>query len=318
MPPAWGKTTLAAVHAVHQALTKPGQTIVILSLTLPQAQVLASRCRALARKMLVKLRSDPAQEHGMVFPNGSVIFPLPAVADRVRGYTAHLLIIDEAACVKDEVFTAATPMLAATNGGLWLISTPKGRQGFFYETWVAKDAGKQKWLRISAPAETSGRVSAEVLERERGWKTEEEFRKEFACEFVSGDRSVFPDEWLERAFVGSLPIFDEMSRADLRFERHPPSYYLAIDVGQLRNHAALILLEYRTIATGKRDPATLQFLYRRELRVVLVEQFRLGTAYKRLVARVAQLCRHPHLEGRTQLLLDATGGGGARAGGAGG
>ena len=282
----WGKTTITAVHAVHRALSRPGQTIVILSLTLPQAQVLASRCRMFARKMGVPVKSDATKEHAMVFPNGSVIFPLPAVADRVRGYTANLLIVDEAACVKDEVFAAATPMLAATNGDSWLLSTPKGRQGFFYEARVAKDTIGEPWRRIAAAARTNGRVSVELLERERGWKTEEEFRKEFECEFASGMRNVFAEEWLEKAFAGDIPVFDEMSRADLQFERHPPAYYLSADDGKVRNHAALVLLEYRTIYTGMRNAATLQYLYRRELRVVLVEQFRLGSVYRNLVARL--------------------------------
>ena len=120
----WGKTTLTAAYAVHRALTRPGQSIVILSVTLPQAQILASKCREFAQRAGVTLRKDPAKEHGMVFPNGSVIFPLPAAPDRVRGYTAHLLIVDEAAAVRDEIYMAATPMLTATNGDLWLLSTP--------------------------------------------------------------------------------------------------------------------------------------------------------------------------------------------------
>ena len=45
-----------------------------------------------------------------------------------------------------------------------------------------------------------------------------------------------------------------------------------------------MLLEYRVIPTGKRDAATYYALYRRELRVVLVERFRIGTDYHELVA----------------------------------
>ena len=41
--------------------------------------------------------------------------------------------MDEAAAISDEVYSAATPMLAATNGSLWLLSTPQGPRGFFYD-----------------------------------------------------------------------------------------------------------------------------------------------------------------------------------------
>ena len=48
-------------------------------------------------------------------------------------------------------------------------------------------------------------------------------------------------------------------------------------------------------------------LYRRELRVVLVERFRIGTDYHELVARLIRLCHHPHLVGHTQLIIEKNG-----------
>ena len=87
-------------------MTRPGQSIVILSLTLAQAQILAERCKESAQRAGVPWQRDPAKEHGIRFPIGSVIFLLPAMPDRVRGYTAHLLNVDEAATIRDEIFTA--------------------------------------------------------------------------------------------------------------------------------------------------------------------------------------------------------------------
>ncbi len=305
----WGKTTMTAVYAVHRAMTRPGQSIVILSLTVAQAQILAERCKEFAQRAGLRWRKDPAKEHGIAFPNGSVIFPLPAMPDRVRGYTANLLIVDEAATIRDEIFTAATPMLTATNGDLWLLSTPQEPRGFFYEAWVSQDRVLPAWRRIAATAETSGRVSGEVLRRERGWKTEEEFRREYAGEFASGERTVFLESWLDAAFTDDFGRFDELSRANLHFQKYPTTYCLSKDVGKVANHATLVLLELSTTYTGKRDPVTWQYLYRPQLRLVLAERFRLGTEYRKVVARAAQLCRHPNLAGRTSLLLDASGAG---------
>ena len=96
------------------------------------------------------------------------------------------------------------------------------------------------------------------------------------------------------------------SRTDLQFVRHRPAYYLALDLGYLRDYAALVLLEYRATPTGTRDAATYQFLYRRQLRVVHVERFRLRTGIGDLIARVRRLCEHPHLAHHTQLLVDVT------------
>ena len=46
---------------------------------------------------------------------------------------------------------------------------------------------------------------------------------------------------------------------------------------------------------------------RRELRVVLVERFRMGTDYHDLVARLSRLCHHPHLVGHIQLIIEKNG-----------
>ena len=157
---------------------------------------------------------------------GTGIRPLPADANRVRGFTANFLIVDEAARVSDEVYAAATPMLAATDGALWILSTPRGRKGFFYEEWMAKDGGTHPWFRLSAGAETSGRIQPGYLATERRRKTADQFASEFECAFVSQDRQVFAEEWLERSFSAETPIFDDCSRADLRYMQHRPTYYL--------------------------------------------------------------------------------------------
>jgi len=303
----WGKSTVTAVRALHRAMTRAGQQIVILSPTMRQARLLANRCRELARGLEVKLGTDGTNPRSIVFPNGSVILPLPAHVDRLRGFTANLLIIDEAARVPDEVYAAATPMLAATDGDLWLLSTPRGRAGFFYEEWKQRDTAGRPWRRILGRVRSGERVTAEFLAIERRRKTAEQFAEEYECEFVSSSRQLFSDEWLERSFTTEFGAFDACSRVDLQYVKHRPAYYLGIDVGKVRDHAAMTLLEYRVIPTGKRDGSTYEALYRRELRVVLAERFRLGTRFGALVSRAATLTAHPHLAQHTQLLFDVNG-----------
>ncbi len=40
------------------------------------------------------------------------------------GYTIDLLIADEAAWIKEEVWNSIAPALAVTDGIMWLLSTP--------------------------------------------------------------------------------------------------------------------------------------------------------------------------------------------------
>lgn len=73
------------------------------------------------------------------FPNGSVIYGLPANPDTARGYTGNVTLDEFAFHVDaDRIYSALYPII--TRGfGLEIISTPNGQQGKFYE--LAKAAG---------------------------------------------------------------------------------------------------------------------------------------------------------------------------------
>ena len=60
-----------------------------------------------------------------------------------------LLVIDEAAFVSDEQYDAVRPSLAASDGALWMMSTPRAKTGFFYEAW-ANDG--EEWTQLGARA----------------------------------------------------------------------------------------------------------------------------------------------------------------------
>ena len=77
------------------------------------------------------------------------------------------------------------------------MSTPNGRQGFFYEMW---EHGGPEWLRVSVPATECTRIGKEFLEGERGSLGPEWFRQEYMCEFVSSGTEVFDRELVEAMF----------------------------------------------------------------------------------------------------------------------
>ena len=81
----WGKTTMTAMRAVHWAMSKPGQQIVVVSASLRQSMAFANRCREFAHQLHLTLRTEAANKGSIVFPNGSVIRPLPG-ASRSRAW----------------------------------------------------------------------------------------------------------------------------------------------------------------------------------------------------------------------------------------
>ena len=144
----WGKSTVTAAKAVHRAFTKPESLVVVLSPTARQSGEFLRKAGGFARRLGIRPRGDGDNEISLLFPNGSRIVGLPGMEDTVRGFSAvSLMLIDEAARVSDDLYKAVRPMLAVGDGDLWLMSTPNGKRGFFYEEWAN---GGERWTRVGA------------------------------------------------------------------------------------------------------------------------------------------------------------------------
>jgi hypothetical protein len=135
-------------------------------------------------------------------PNGSRIVGLPDAEDKVRGYSAlSMLVIDEAARVSEAMYQAVGPMLAVSGGDLWMMSTPFGKRGFFYEEW---EHGGDRWMRVRVPATECNRISKEFLEEQRSAYPNDVIRQEYLCEFVGGGVGAFDRDLIEAALDDEL------------------------------------------------------------------------------------------------------------------
>jgi len=127
---------------------------------------------------------------------------LPAAEGRVRGFSAvSLVVVDEAARVPDGLYQALRPMLARSNGDLWMMSTPWGKQGFFYESWV--NSGDE-WERIEATALECAGIPAAFLEEERRQKSGMLFGQEYMCQFSGVGGSLFDGGLVDDAVSGDV------------------------------------------------------------------------------------------------------------------
>ena len=109
-----------------------------------------------------------------------------------------MLLIDEASRVEDGMYRALKPMLAVGDGDLWLMSTPAGKTGFFYETW---HYGEPEWARISVPVTDCPRISARFIEEERATLGPLVFEREYMCAFVDTGEELFGRDMLELALI---------------------------------------------------------------------------------------------------------------------
>jgi hypothetical protein len=192
----WGKSVVAAVRAVWQAVHFPGSLIVVVGPVEEQATELNLKIYEFVARLGLKVHGGGRGKLSAVFPNGSRIVGLSEVPDHVRGKSAPaLVLIDEAAFFKgDEILDAVMPMVATRPDALvWLMSTPKGQSGFFYDLWHA-EGGPWQRLRITA-AEIPGRIPAAFLAEEER-RNPMKFRREYCCEFLAAEEALFSRESL--------------------------------------------------------------------------------------------------------------------------
>ena len=194
----WGKSTVTAAKAVHEACVRAGSLTIAVSPTARQTGEFLRKVEGFVRKLKMRVKGDGDNEMSLEFPNGSRIVGLPGSEATVRGFSAvSLLLVDEASRVDDDLYKALRPMLAVSGGTLWLMSTPYGKRGFFYETWAH---GGPEWERVRVRAEECGRIPAAFLEEERRTMGERWYRQEYECEFMDPVNGVFDRDLVEAAF----------------------------------------------------------------------------------------------------------------------
>ena len=194
----WGKSTVTAAKAVHEAYTVEGSLTIVVSPSARQSGEMVRKAAAFLTRLGIKPKGDGNNEISLQLPNGSRIIGLPATEATVRGFSAvSMLLVDEAARVGDNLYLAMRPMLAVSGGTVWLMSTPHGRRGFFWETW---ETGGRGWERFRVKGEECPRIPAEFLAEERVAMGERRYLEEYGCEFAAPLDRLFDPADLEIFF----------------------------------------------------------------------------------------------------------------------
>jgi hypothetical protein len=191
----WGKSTVTAIKALHFALARPRSTTLIAAPGLRQSAEFLAKAAAFLDILAIPRPTDRRNPRSLLLPNLARLVAIPANCATTRGFSPDLLLFDEAAFVPTPIFHALLPSLAATNGYLWLLSTPNGQAGFFYEAW-RNPAG---WSKFQVKATDCPRIAPEFLAEQRLLLGETAFNSEFLCEFTPGPGQLFPRELFDAA-----------------------------------------------------------------------------------------------------------------------
>jgi len=270
-----GKSTTTALKALHFAFTNPDKTILIVSPSERQSQLMFAKIRRFLHaeirlpngRRIRPLEASVVRETQELIEltNGSVIIPLPCSPDKIRGFTADLVIIDEAAFVPEEVITSIVmPMLAATDGTLIMLSTPWSKSHIFYRAFSGELEG---WSVHHVPSSRCPLIKPGFLEAQRRTLTEAEFRREYLAEFVEEEACYFPMDLVLKCVNPELKAAFTLEYAEAKPHGE---YYAGLDLGKLRDFSVLAIVE----RSGDK-------LLLRLLRV-----FKLNTPYSAVIAEV--------------------------------
>ena len=140
----------------------------------------------------------------MELDNNSRIISLPGSEKSARGYTADLVVVDEASRCPDELFVAVSPMLATkADGRIIALSSPAGKRGFFHKQWTSGDG----WERVTVKGSECPRISKRFLEDELEALGPMRFAQEYNCEFVDAETSVFNSDLIQQALSNDFEPF---------------------------------------------------------------------------------------------------------------
>ncbi len=202
-----GKSTITAVLGLHTALFEPNSLVLLLSPSLRQSQELFRKIKDIYNVLESTAMPKPIEESSLrlELDNGSRIVALPGSEQTIRGFSnVALLIVDEAAICEDSLFFSIRPMLATSGGKIVLLSTPRGKRGFFHDVWTN---GGDAWDRTLITARECPRISEQWLLKEKESMPDFWFRQEFLCEFCETIDSVFSYDEVQATLSDTLEPF---------------------------------------------------------------------------------------------------------------
>lgn len=201
-----GKSTTAAILAVHRALYQPGSLILLISPSLRQSGELFKKVQGFLAKVDSKPKLSEDNRLSFTLSTGSRVVSLPGDERTTRGFSGvDLIIEDEASRVDEDLYRAVRPMLAVSGGAIILMSTPFGKRGHFFEEWQSRENG---WKQLEIPATKCPRISKEFLAEELRSLGQTWYRQEYLCSFEDTTNAVFTYDLVMGALSDDVqPLF---------------------------------------------------------------------------------------------------------------
>jgi len=190
-----GLSTVSAIYAVWLAIFYRDKNILVIATKLAVAQNFIRKVKvaldALPKWLVMPSIRERTKTH-VAFTNGSQIKAVPTSEDAGRSEALSMLIIDEAAFIRnfDELWMGLYSTLS-TGGRAAIISTPNGIGGMYHKLAEEAKAGKNDFNYIELPWFVHPERDQAWFDKECRNMSKKQVAQELLCDFsASGDTFV--------------------------------------------------------------------------------------------------------------------------------
>ena len=266
-----GKTTLAAIKALHFALANRKSHVLIVSAGLRQSMILFRKIEEFIDDSIAATALLTDETHTRVkFTNGSEITALPCGREgsTLRGFTSDMSILDECNFMPKTVINSVIRPTTITrpDARIIMLSTPWTKDHPFYDAMTKPEL---QFKTYNWPTSINPQTTKEGLELERKTMGEYDFNREYNAQFIDDQFSYFPSK-LILACTDSYQLDPEPKPG----ENKKGAYYVGIDFGKHQDHSAIAITQEQSAYN---------------LRLTYLREFQLETPYSTVIANIQTL-----------------------------
>lgn len=250
-----GLSTVSAAYVVWYAIFKKDKNILVIATKLNTAINFIKKVKTMLDGLppwLLLTKFEPTKQ-SIRFDNGSTITAVPTSPDAGRSEALALLIVDEAAFIRDfdEIWTSLYPTLS-TGGSAIILSTPNGVGGQYYKLWTEAETGANDFNPIRLPWDVHPEHNQAWFDKETRNLTKRQIAQEFLCDFVSsGDTFLQPTEFEKLRLLIKQPILKEGPQSGVWIWKNPEQghkYVISADVsrGDAADYSTFHVIDYES------------------------------------------------------------------------
>jgi len=235
-----GLSTLAAAYSVWQAIFYKEKNILIIATKLAVAQNFIRKVKTYIKSMpswLLVPTITANNKQQVEFSNGSQIKAVPTSEDAGRSEALSLLIVDEAAFVRnfDELWMGLYPTLS-TGGRAIILSTPNGVGGQYHEIYTKAERKENKFNPIKLMWDVHPERDDEWFEKETKNMSQKQVAQELLCDFASSGDTFLSNDVLEKLrMITAMPIEKSGPEYNVWYWEYPVegvNYIISADVAR--------------------------------------------------------------------------------------